>query len=221
MRHLVTLRRFRLPELSARVKLVGVLCACLLLFASASAFGQSGRKQKKTDPQPPVQGINQPEKAVAPAPETEAQPEKPKEDAPVILVATDLPDMSISLVFADIAREGCLRELRQVRTLNIKEARNQNRSDAIKAAKNDDRTTVVWMELRIDSMNASSGGFDLRYTIFEPKTGKVIGTGSGYPAQPDRLPVPPIGATRAEVMVEWAGRDVGRQVLKKLNLREL
>jgi hypothetical protein len=128
-------------------------------------------------------------------------------------------DISIPSFYVDVAREGCLRELRQVRTLELRDARNQTRSDAIKAAKENDRTPVVFMELELDRLGNS--GFDLRYTIFEPKTAKVIGTGSGYPVQPTgRLPVPPIGASRSEVMVEWAGRDVGRQVLKKLRLRE-
>src|SRR5204863_8860070 len=94
-----------------------------------------------------------------------------------------MPYINISLYLADISREGCIRELREVPTLEIREERNQTRSDAIKAAKADDQTNVVLIELRADNM--SSAGFDLRYTIFEPKTAKVIGTGSGYPVQPN------------------------------------
>jgi hypothetical protein len=69
-------------------------------------------------------------------------------------------------------------------------------------------------------MGASNTGVDLRYTVFEPKTGKVVGTGSGYPSQPSgRMPVPPIGASRDQIYLEWMGRDVARQVMKRLNLR--
>jgi hypothetical protein len=216
MRHAITLRLRRMVNLPL-LRALCVTALCLLIIASA-ALGQSGRKQKKPDQQPPVQGINQPEARVTPEPP--AAPEKPKEKekGPVIMVGTELPDMNISSFYTDIARQACAREMRQVPTLQINEARDLHRSDAIKAAKNDERTTVVLMELRASSVDA--GGFDLRYTIFEPKTAKVIGTGSGYPAQPnDSLPLPPIGATRAEIMVEWAGRDVGRQVLKKLKLK--
>ncbi len=128
-----------------------------------------------------------------------------------------MPDMNMSLVYADIAREGCLHELREAMpSLELKEARNETRSDAIKAAKADDQTNVVLMELRADNM--SSAGFELIYTIFEPKTAKVLGTGSGYPVQPSSG-APPMGGSRGQVMLEWAGRDVARQVLKKLKLK--
>jgi hypothetical protein len=64
-----------------------------------------------------------------------------------------------------------------------------------------------------------NGNVDLRYTIFEPKTGKVAGMGSGYPVQPTtRIPVPPIGASRDQIYIDWAGRDVARQVMKKLGI---
>lgn len=216
MRHAIILRLRRFTGLRLHLSAVCIACLCLLLITGAAALGQSGRKQKKPDTQPPVQGVNQPEARVTP--ESAATPEKPKEreKGPVILVATEMPDMSISLYFADIAREGCIRELREVPTLEIREERNQTRSDAIKAAKADEQTNVVLMELRVDNM--SSAGFDLRYTIFEPKTAKVIGTGSGYPVQPNGGS-PPIGASRTQVMLEWAGRDVARQVLKKLKLK--
>jgi hypothetical protein len=182
---------------------------------TGAALAQSGRKQKKADPQPPVQGINQPEARVTPEAAAPLDQPNEKEKGPAFLIMTELPDMSISSVYTDIVREGCVREMREAHILDIKEARNEHRSDAIKAAKEDDRTTVVLMELRVDNM--SSAGFDLRYTIFEPKTGKIIGTGSGYPVQPNGG-APPIGASRTQAMLEWAGRDVARQVLKKLKL---
>jgi len=217
MRHAITLRLRRLIGLRLDLSAVCIACLCLLLITGAAALGQSGRKQKKPDPQPPVQGINQPEARVAPEPTVAAEKPAEKAKGPAILVATEMPDMNISLGYADMAREGCLRELREgVPTLEIREERNQTRSDAIKAAKADDQTNVVLMELRADNMN--SAGFDLRYTIFEPKTAKVIGTGSGYPVQPNGG-APPIGASRTQVMIEWAGRDVARQVLKKLKLK--
>lgn len=216
MRHAITLRLRRLIGLRLHLSAVCVACLCLLLMTGAAALGQSGRKQKKPDTQPPVQGVNQPEARVTPEPTT--TPEKPPEKAkgPVILVETAMPDMRIALYYADIAREGCIHELRQVPTLEIREERNQTRSDAIKAAKADDQTNVVWMELRVDDM--SSAGFELVYTIFEPKTGKVIGTGFGYPVQPSGE-APPLSGSRGQVMIEWAGRDVARQVLKKLKLK--
>src|SRR5262249_45608931 len=73
-----------------------------------------------------------------------------------------------------------------------------------------------YMEFRVDQM-ASNYGFDLRYTIFEPKTAKIVGTGSGYPQQPSGpISLPPIGGARTDVYIEWAGPDVARQAMKRL-----
>ncbi|MGE0127097.1 MAG: hypothetical protein AB7U82_03240 [Blastocatellales bacterium] len=190
---------------------------CLLMLA-AIAPGQSGRKQKKAEPQPPVQGVNQPEARTVPEPEVE--PEKPKEKDPgrSVMVSTAMADIGISSFYPDASRRGCIDELRRaLRTIQISEERNQHRSDAIKYAKDGDNTYVIWMEFEVDRMGTSNYGFELRYTVFEPKTGKVAGSGYGYPQQPNGpLGLPPIGSSRSDVYADWAGRDVARQVMKRL-----
>jgi len=193
---------------------------CLLTLAAFATItsGQSGRKQKKADPQPPIQGVNQPEARTAPEPEV--TPDKPKEKEPgrSVLVSTALADIGVSSFYPDAARRGCMEELRRaMRTVQVSEDRNQHRSDAIKIAKESDKTYVVWMEFEVDRMGTSRYGFELRYTVFEPKTAKVVGTGYGYPQQPTGpLSLPPIGAGSADVYADWAGRDVARQVMKRL-----
>jgi hypothetical protein len=192
---------------------------CLLTLAAFATLtsGQSGRKQKKSDPQPPIQGVNQPEARTAPEPEV--SPEKPKEKEPgrSVMVSTAMADIGISSFYPDTARRGCVEEFRSVmRTIQISEESNQHRSDAIKVAKESDRH-VVWMEFQVDQMGASNAGFELRYTVFEPKTAKVVGTGSGIPQQPaGPISLPPIGGARTDVYADWAGRDVARQVMKRL-----
>ena len=200
-----------------KLKLFLTLFICLLAL-SAVVAGQSGRK-KKGDKQPPVQGVNQPETRVEPAPQV--APDKPKEKEPerTIMVASAMPDMMLPIFYADIARDGCLKELKStLKSVNLREGSNQNRADAIKVAK-DTGAYVVFIELEPDQFGGSRSSVDLRYTIFEPKTAKVAGTGSGYPAQPSGgLGLPPIGASRDQVYLELMGRDVARQVMKKLNL---
>jgi hypothetical protein len=192
---------------------------CLLTLAAFATLtsGQSGRKQKKADPQPPIQGVNQPEARTAPEPEV--SPDKPKEKEPgrSVMVSTAMADIGISSFYPDAARRGCVEEFRSVmRTIQISEESNQHRSDAIKVAKESDRH-VVWMEFQVDQMGTSNAGFELRYTVFEPKTAKVVGTGSGIPQQPaGPISLPPIGGARADVYADWAGRDVARQVMKRL-----
>jgi len=194
--------------------------ACLMIF-SLLGVAQSGRKQKKAEEQPPVQGVNQPEARTVPEPEAAPDKPKEKEKGPVVLVSTALPDIEIPMYYTDTAREGCVSELRrEVKGIELHQERNQHRGDAIKAAKDDDRTYVVYIELIYDRLGAGSmNGLDMRYTIFEPKTAKVLGVGSGYPRQPSGMGAPPIGATRDQVYVDWAGRDVAQQVIKRLNLR--
>ncbi len=198
-----------------------VVFACLLLLAAA-AVGQSGRKQKKADPQPVVQGVNQPETRTVPEPEV--VPDKPKEKelekGKAIMISTAMTDMEVPMFYADVARDGCLNEFRrELKTIQLSSERNQHRSDAMKAAKEGD-AYVVWIELRYDRMGAGSmNGLDMRYTLFEPKTAKQIAFGSGYPRQPGGLGAPPLGGSRDQVYVDWAGRDIAQQVIKRLGLR--
>ncbi|HEY8461029.1 MAG TPA: hypothetical protein VIM99_11645 [Blastocatellia bacterium] len=193
------------------------ICLLALAALAISTSGQSGRKQKKSAPQPPVQGVNQPEARTVPEPEV--SPDKPKEKGPqrAVMVSTALPDIGISSYYPDVARRGCMDEFRRaMRSIDIRESRDQHRSDAMKVARETD-SYVVWMEFQADQMGTSSYGFDLRYTIFEPKTAKIVGSGSGYPQQPSgSIPLPPIGGARTDIYVDWAGRDVARQVMKRL-----
>ena len=198
-----------------------VFAALICLFALAAfatlTSGQSGRKQKKSEPQPPVQGVNQPEARTVPEPEV--SPDKPKEKEPgrSVLVSTAMADFGISSFYPDAARRGCIEEFHDaMRTIKISEERDQTRGDAIKAAKDSDRY-VVWMEFQADQMGTSRYGFELRYTVFEPKTAKVVGTGYGVPQQQTGpISLPPIGSGRTDVYADWAGRDVARQVMKRL-----
>jgi hypothetical protein len=191
---------------------------CCLLALGVIAAGQSGRKQKKADPQPPVQGVNQPEARTLPEPEV--PPDKPKEKDPgrSVLVSTAMADIGISSFYPDASRRGCIDQLRDaLHTVQISEERNQHRSDAIKYAKEGDKTYVIYMEFLVDQMASSSYGFELRYTVFEPKTAKIVATGYGYPQQPSGpISMPPMGGTRTDLYADWAGRDVARQVMKRL-----
>lgn len=204
-----------------RRNLKPVFAALICLFTLAAfatlTSGQSGRKQKKSEPQPPIQGVNQPEARTAPEPEVSPDKSKEKDPGRSVLVSTAMVDIGISSFYPDAARRGCIEEFRDaMRTIKISEERDQHRGDAIKAAKDSDRY-VVWMEFQVDQMGTSRYGFELRYTVFEPKTAKVVGTGYGIPQQQTGpISLPPIGSGRTDVYADWAGRDVARQVMKRL-----
>jgi hypothetical protein len=207
-------------ESSHRILNRHLLALLIVAVFAGFASAQSGRKQKKPEQQPPVQGVNQPDARVAPEPEAEDAP-KPKNDTrPGVLISSELADLSMPMYLADIAREACIAELREARFPNVEGAKNQNRSDAIKAAK--DGIYVVHLELQPSTMSSSQRvEFDLRYTLLEPKTAKVINSGAGYASQSNRVPIPQGGGLGYEQrQIELQGRDAGRKVLKFLSERE-
>ena len=214
-----------------------ILWLSLLAVLAGSVAAQSGRRQKKADAQPPVQGTNQPDKRVqnhdlgdgagtsssTDPDETEAKNGQKKIEAlkKSLIVMSAMPDMNVSLYFADIARQGFTSEMHQVvPTLQISEQANQNRVDAIKAAKESADAYVVLLEIESMSGMGMINGLDLRFTLYEPKTGKQLVFGSGMPNPPSRGSQVPIGGTsRTDIRMDWAARDVADQVISKLHLK--
>ena len=204
------------------LKSLAVLIGCLTLLGTV-AWAQSGRKQKKADPQPVVQGVNNPDARTVPEPEV--SPDKPK-DKPVekgksLMIASAMGDMEIPMYYTDAVRDGCLDQLRrELKAVQLSSERNQTRGDAMKAAKDSEDLFVVWIELQYDRMGTGSlNGVDVRFTVFEPKTGKQIYFGSGYPRQPQGTSFPPVGGSRQQMYLDWTGRDIADQVIRKLGLR--
>ena len=204
---------------SAKHRSIGWLLGLMivLLLPGAVAIAQSGRKTKRAEPQPPVQGVNQPEARTLPEPE--APPEKPKDAGPGVVIASDVADLNAPLFYIGIARQSCAAELRDARITDLREAQDKNRVDAVKIAK-DDNVYVIHLELRVNPYGQTSSNsrynFDLRYTLYEPKTGKVINSGPGFPSQGRMGRGAPIGYDYDQRQVELMGRDVGQRVLKYL-----
>lgn len=203
-------------------KSLAVLIGCLFLLGTVAA-AQSGRKQKKADPQPVVQGVNNPDARTVPEPEVvpDKPKEKPVEKGKAIMISSAMGDMEIPMFYTTAVSDGCLDQLRrELKTVQLSSERNQTRSDAMKAAKESEDLYVVWIELQFDRMGAGSmNGVDVRFTVFEPKTGRQIFFGTGFPRQPQGMPVPPMGGSREQVALDWAGRDIAQQVIKRLGLR--
>lgn len=189
----------------------------LIVLCATFSLAQSGRKQKKAETQPPVQGVNQPDARVTPEPTTETTP-RPKVSGPSVIVASDIADITISTYFTNIARQACIAEMLAPHSVEVQEARDQNRVDAIKKAK-DSEAYVVLLELRQDGMATANSGrysFNLNFTIFEAKTGRVLTSGSGYPINDSRTQNPPISYDYDQRQVELMGRDAGRKALKAI-----
>lgn len=201
-----------------------LLCLALcLLTLCASAAAQSGRKQKKADPLPPVQGVNQPEARTIPEAEVSPETQDKEKEKPKLglVVMSDMGDIGVPMYFNDTARIACVQELhKQIPSLMANDGgSNKNRSDAMQTAKDSDTVYVVLLELTVDRMGTTASGLELRFTLYEPKTGKQILFGTGFPNPPRGMPVPPIGMSRAQLSIEWSGRDVAQRIIDKLKLR--
>lgn len=190
------------------------LVAILLSLSCASlTAAQSGRKQKRAEPTPPVQGVNQPETRTVQ--ETTVAPDenaKSKEKIKTsLIVMSNLTDIGVPMYYADTARASCAQELQRLASSARASdgGSNKNRSDAMKTAKENEDTYVILLELVFDQMSSSMNGLDLRFSVFEPKTGKQIMFGSGMPVQPNGSSVPPMGMNRDQIMLDWASQ-IGR-----------
>jgi hypothetical protein len=138
----------------------------------------------------------------------EKEKEKARASAKGIILGTDWADMNVSMGMADYVRRACHSELtRIVRGLEIRNTGNMSRSDAIKMAKDEDRFYVVAIEFQ-----TFGSQYEVRYTIYEPKTAKPIGLGSA-----------PIFADNTGRISYWsferAGRDIAQQLVRRLDLR--
>ena len=181
-----------------------------------AAFAQSGRKQKKAQELPPVQGVPVPSKTpeapppdvLEPDPEKEKDKEKERASAKGIILGTDWADMNASMGVADYVRRACRSELmRVIRGLEVRDTGNMSRSDAVKMAKDEDRFYTVALEFRVIGQQ-----YEVQYTIYEPKTAKPMGIGSSW-IQTDSY-----GRT-STWSYERAGREVAQQIIKRLDLR--
>lgn len=193
-----------------------IFTTLLLLLLTVSAVGQSGRKQKKAPDLPPVQGVPVPSKTPEPPksdiPEPDLEDDTKKEEKKAgqrgIILGTDWADMNAGMGVADYMRGACRIELlRAVRGLEVRDTGNMSRSDAIKMAKDEDRFYVVQLEFQTFGQQ-----YEVRYTIYEPKTGKNLGLGSAsiYADQYGRV---------SALSYQRAGRDLARQILGRVELR--
>lgn len=199
-----------------RSTLRSLIIFVLIVLISSLASAQSGRKQKKGQDLPPVQGVPAPSKTPEPPasdlPDPDAEKDKDKEKKKElrrgVILGTDWADMNAAMGATDYVRTACRSEmLRAVRGLEVRDTGKMSRSDAIKMAKDEDRFYTVALEFW--SMGSQP---EVRYTIFEPKTAKVLGTGSAM--------IYTDAYGRASVYsYERAARELAHQILNRLDLQ--
>ncbi|HWO01231.1 MAG TPA: hypothetical protein VNS63_18370 [Blastocatellia bacterium] len=209
------------PRTRARVFVTFFLCGLLVVAASVSAPGQSGRRPPKqpssTDTKPPA------------STEPPVQPSTPAATLLPILVVKNLPNVGSSSILTGIALDGCLEELKQSRAVQVSSSKDKTRKEASDYAKTSKDTYVVLIELEqevaaTDRPNVSIAGGDPRsllvsYVVFTPVTGKVATQGRVYQGQ-RQGPLGRVPTSNASVDYELriCGREVADRVLDALKI---
>lgn len=171
------LNQSRLPRI-----LIAGFALALVLSCASTDVAQSGRKGRKSAPDP----VSTPEPTPMPTPTPSSVKPKPRL---TFLVGLDRYDS-----FANIplyAYEGVLRNLtdRLADASSVRVGAAQSdmgRSDAIQKAKAETEAFVVWIQLRDDSINRdtrNNGNLDniiIEYSVFAPTTAKQTISGRTY-----------------------------------------
>jgi len=198
---------------------LGICFALLLgLCCLSTVLGQSGRRTPKT-------------KTVAapiPEPEPTPPPVKPASRPAIILIlGMEQPDgfSGVSLNSISGVRRSCAQRLDEPESVRVEVARDgMSRGDAIKRAKAEKDSHVVWLRLRDDTMGGRQQGdpnnIAVEYTVFSPVTAKVFTSGTTYPQNRNSNVV--LGRRTSDIDGDYylnkAARDAADRILAKFSL---
>lgn len=195
----------------------------VVILASAGANAQSGRRAPKgTVTVPSVSG-----------PKTVDKKSVPEKDVRIpLLVAIEdhNPFSGIPYYLAGTIRDTCADRLRKSPDLKVGIAeRGMNRSDAVRQAKAEKETYVVWLQIESDSFdpnrtasgNLAPDSLYVRYTIFTPVTAKIKGSGRTYQqiyktgkgGVLGRIPSSRGGSIYSEYALKQAAQEAAEQIL--------
>lgn len=128
--------------------------------------------------------------------------------------------------YYDAAQRGCADRLRSRSSAGVDVAeRDLSRGEAIERAKKEQKTYVVLLTIKYDSMSNRYEDLELDFTVLEPVTAKVVITGRSYLNEYRKGPVGvnPTGRVSGVYQQEFlrrAGEEVADRVLKKLNMSD-
>lgn len=204
--------------------LLRVSCLLFLTIVSICVYGQSGRRQNKSAPPPPVP---------TPTPEPTATPTPPAEDNSVGFIVGVDRNSAYSyypVTYYSAVLQGCADSLRRGSSARVEVSeRDFDRGQAIKLAKTQTKTYVVFLQLGDGSINPSNSTSDrdleLEFVVFAPETAKVATGGRSYPNATRKGPIvvgPSSGRTTStiyrEQLLKHAGEEAGERILKSLHL---
>ncbi|MBC8031426.1 MAG: hypothetical protein H7Z16_15055 [Pyrinomonadaceae bacterium] len=98
-----------------------------------------------------------------------------------------------------------------------------SRSDAIKLAKAEKGSYVVWLRVRDDGMSGKQSGTSdnlyIEYAVFAPLTAKIVTSGSTYPRNRNSvIPGRPTSTMEGDYYLNRAAREAADRILTKFSL---
>lgn len=213
-------KAFSMTHRSKLLRNLAVSFALIIgLSCVSSATAQSGRRVAK--PRIVVPAIPEPEPTPTPAKQS-SQP-----TLKFILGLGQVDSFSsVSLNTASGVSRSCAQRLGEPEWITVDATqRTMTRSDAIKLAKAEKDSYVVWLQVREDTMGARQSGtassLYIEYTVFAPVTAKVHTSGSTYPRNRnrnvilDRRP----SDIEGDYYLNQAARDAADRILAKFSAR--
>ena len=195
----------------------------LLLSCVTYVQAQSGRRSTTTPTTPSVSGTKPVEKVTKPAPRITL----------LVGVENRSPFLNIPYYLSDTVLENCMQRLNDSADVVPRSVgRGMERADAVRRAKEEKEAYVVWLQVEsdvVDSGRQQKEGPDelyVRYTIFEPQTGKVrqsgrthkqiYKTGRGGVSTPTSTRNGPL---YSEYALKQAAREAAERILESFEVK--
>jgi hypothetical protein len=195
------------------------LCVALVAICALAVVAQSGRRVRKSEAMP----IPLPEATPMPTPVP-----RPKPAFSFIVGLDRFGDFSrVSLYAYSGVLRNCAGRLNDSPVVRADIAsRDLSRADAVKMAKAEKETYIVWIQLRADTFSGETGINDdpnnvfINYAVLAPITGKTATQGNTYPrAYRNKGINLPTSTTTGDYYLNLAARGAAERILDHFHVR--
>ena len=200
--------------------LVVSFAICCALGCLSVTTAQSGRHASKSKP-----SVALPTPEPASTPTASAEAPKPLFRLVVGIDKYD-PFSSVPLHTFSAVMRNCARRLEEPNWLKVEVAQaSMSRGDAVKRAKAEKDSYVVWLHLREDTMSSNQPGTVnnayVEYAVFAPVTAKILISGATYPRRGNANVVlgPTTSGMDGDYNLNKAARETADKIIAKLRGR--
>jgi len=189
------------------------------LSSLAPTLGQSGRRSPK--PKTVIAPIPVPDPTPSPSPSMQKS-----EPALRFILGVDEYDSfsSVSMHTLSGIKRNCVQRMEERSWIRVTVTqRSMRRSDAIKLAKAEKESYVVWLQIREDTMSQRQTGTRnnvyIEFIVFAPETAKIMASGSTYPGSRNNVILDRRTSDMdGDYYLNRAARETADKILSKFSL---